>query len=189
MFIEKLNFTADTATMLLDLSTTLNSVEWPITTILDNGRYYGANQIGLKHRIGAVYPWYDANGTLYDTKRQQFFAKESDFTEWNDVGEYTKQKILELSDQIKIKFGRVRFMRLLPKTGLSVHADLEPRYHFVLNTNQYAYFGLSEPDGDITARCYHIPADGHFYKVDTLKNHFVYNGGPEPRIHLVLAEA
>jgi hypothetical protein len=44
-------------------------------------------------------------------------------------------------------------------------------------------------DSDVSAKCYHIPADGYFYKVDTTKDHFVYNGGWEPRIHLVICEA
>jgi hypothetical protein len=74
-------------------------------------------------------------------------------------------------------------MRLMPKTGLSVHADSSVRYHFVLKTNPHAYIAHTFQAG---ALCFHIPADDTFYKVDTTKHHFVYNGGHEPRIHLVV---
>jgi hypothetical protein len=79
-------------------------------------------------------------------------------------------------------------MRLMPKTGLSIHADVEQRYHFVLNTSPAALFGEYIGDADLAAKCYHLPEDGHFYHVDTTKPHFVYNGGWEPRIHLVICK-
>lgn len=189
MFIEKLNLTADTATMITDLETVLSTVPWPEQKIVDGNRVYHANQIGLTYRAGSTHPWFDASGSLYDSDLKHFTGKETDFTEWNSVGEYTRTHILKLGEQLGIKFGRIRYMRLMPKTGLSVHFDFEPRYHYVLKTNQYAYFGRSQPEGDLAAKCYHIPADGHFYKVDTTKEHFVFNGGWEPRIHLVIAEA
>jgi hypothetical protein len=187
MFIEKINFTANVEQMVLDLETVLSDIRWPEQKIVDGDRVYHANQLGLTYRSGATHSWYDASGSLYDANLKHFTGNEADFNQWNTVGNYTKDIILGLSDAIGVKFGRIRYMRLLPKTGLSVHADFEPRYHFVLNTNQYAYFGLSEPDSETDAKCYHIPRDGSFYKVDTLRNHFVFNGGWEPRIHLVLA--
>jgi len=188
MFIEKLNFTTDLNKMLEDLNHLETTVGWP-DYFEDDGRAYHANQIGLTHRPGAKFPWNDGSGTLYDKDQKYFIGKESDFTEWNAVGDYTKLVINELSLCTGVKFGRNRYMRLMPKTGLSVHPDFEPRYHFVLKTNPYSYFLDCTPEGDLQAKAYHIPADGHFYKVDTLRNHSVFNGGWEPRIHLVLAEA
>ena len=76
-------------------------------------------------------------------------------------------------------------MLLEPKKGLSIHKDFDFRYHLVLNTNANALFGETM-QGDVKAVCYHIPADGHVYKVDTTREHFVYNGGWEDRIHLVI---
>jgi hypothetical protein len=189
MFIEKINFKANVEQMLIDLNSVLSNVPWPEQKIVEGNRVYHANQLGLTYRTGATHPWYDATGSLYDSNLKHFTGTESDFNQWNDIGNYTKDTILELGDAIGMKFGRIRYMRLLPKTGLSVHADFEPRYHFALSTNQYAYFGLSEPDGETDAKCYHIPQDGFFYKVNTLRNHFVFNGGWEPRIHLVMCEA
>ena len=148
------------------------------------------NQIGITYRIGAKNIILDASGSLYDKEKKLFIAKESDFTEINpNMGQYTKNILATLAEQEHTKFGRIRYMRLLPKTGLSIHADLEMIYHFVLETNRYALFGDASPDLDMAAKCYHMPADGHFYKVDTTREHFVFNGGWEPRIHLVICEA
>jgi hypothetical protein len=188
MFIEKINFKVDLDKMILDLSKIESDIGWP-DYFESNGRAYHANQIGLTYRPKAEYPWNDASGSLYDKELKHFVGKESDFTEWNSVGDYTRQVIEELSDCLKTNFGRIRYMKLMPKSGLSVHSDFEIRYHLVLKTNPYSYFGEEVNDQDISAKCYHIPADSHFYKVDTLKNHFVFNGGWEPRIHLVLTES
>jgi len=108
------------------------------------------------------------------------------FTEWvKEVPEYTKNKILELAEVEGINIGRVRYMRLLPKTGLTVHRDFEQRYHYVFDTNPNSFFGF-KTHGDVSAECYHMPQSEFFYKVDTTLDHFVYNGGWEPRIHLVI---
>jgi hypothetical protein len=188
MFIEKINFNVDLDQMLLDLTQVEKEVGWPEKMFTHNNRSYHANQIGLTHRPESEQPWFDASGSLYDKEQKHFIGKESDFTEWNGIGEYTRSIIEDLSNQVGIHFGRIRYMKLLPKTGLSVHHDFEPRYHLVLKTNPHAYFLDCTQEGDVQAKAYHVPADGYFYKVDTLRNHSVFNGGWEPRIHLVLAE-
>lgn len=188
MFIQKLDYTADLDKMLQDFNNTVATVGWPEKRFEYQNRSYAANQIGLTYRPGSPQPWFDASGSLYDKEQQSFIGQESDFTEWNNVGSYTKSVIETLGEKFNTKFGRIRYMRLMPKTGLSVHPDFEQRYHFVLTTNKYAYFGDSTEDQDIKAKCYHVPSDGHFYKVDTTREHFVFNGGWEPRIHLVLCE-
>ena len=38
----------------------------------------------------------------------------------------------------------------------------------------------------VVGECYHIPADGQWYHVNTVKTHWVYNGGSTPRIHIVV---
>jgi hypothetical protein len=186
-FITKLNFTADILQMKLDLNTLLEHCPWPEE---DYKRKSGGNQIGISYRPDAVDPWLDADGSLFDKQTMTVLGKESDFTEINNlVPAYTKGILEKLSQAENTKFGRIRFMRLMPKRGLSIHADMEQRFHFVLDTNPYALFGEYTGDTDLQAKCYHIPCDGHFYRVDTTRNHFVYNGGWEPRIHLVICEA
>jgi hypothetical protein len=188
-FIEKINFTADVNQMINDLNLFISRNPWPNTTFMYNNQKYHANQLGLTYRPNADYPLGDAGGSLYDPVTNSFTSSETDFTEWTDVEPYTKNIIEQFSTFVDSKFGRIRYMRLMPKTGLSVHADFEMRYHYALQTNKFAYFGEAVTDDDLSAKCYHIPTDGSFYKVDTTREHFVYNGGWEPRIHLVICSA
>jgi len=179
MSIRKTEINADIEQMSKDLETVLLHRPWP--EVVDVG-----NQIGLRHRPNPQDPWLDSHGSLYDKEQQIFVAKEQDFSVWNSlVPNYTKSIIEELANKEKFTIGRVRYMRQPPKRGLSVHKDIETRYHFVLKTNPYAFFGFTQP-GPITAQCYHIPSDGYFYHADTTLEHFVYNGGWEDRIHLVI---
>lgn len=176
MFIKKLELTADGDLIRKGLDTVLTMTQWG-----------SENQIGLSYRPGATNLWKDCVGSLYDRETGRDIANEQEFTELNsDVPEYIRSKLEELAILENIKLGRVRLMRLMPKTGLSVHADTSVRYHFVLQTNPHAYIAHTFHAGNVSALCFHIPADNTFYKVDTTKHHFVYNGGPEPRIHLVI---
>lgn len=183
-FITKTEHVADFTKMKEDLDRLLVEYPWPE---LDIHKRLPGNQISIRHRPGAKDQFLDATGGLYDKDTKTFTAKESDFSEFNDLaGAYTKQVLEDLAAKEGFTIGRVRYMRLMPKTGLSVHPDFEMRYHYVFETNKYAYFGDSTVDGDVKAKCYHVPADEHFYKVDTTREHFVFNGGWEPRIHLVV---
>lgn len=185
-FIKKLNYTADHTKMFDDLSYLLSIQNWPAEDFV---KKTSGNQLGIKHRLGAEDIWTDGQGSLINRQTGEVLGKESDFTEYNPhLPEYTKLILENLASLENVKFGRIRYMRLMPKTGLSIHSDSEQRYHYVLETNPYALFGNYTGDYPSVANCYHIPADGHFYKVDTRQKHFVYNGGWEPRIHLVITE-
>jgi len=185
-FIEKTNFTAAYTQMKQDLTTLLDRVGgWPQDQTI-NGKFYSGNQLSIKHRPNAEYPILDGVGNLYDFEKQKFHSLETDFTEYlNELPDFTKTVIQQLEDNEKVKFGRIRYMRLPKKRGLSVHRDYELRYHYVFDTNPNSFFG-EKTEGEVTAQCYHIPNDGYFYKVDVTRDHFVYNGGWEDRIHLVL---
>lgn len=177
MFIEKLNLTADIPTVEKNLSVILNATTWGTN-----------NQIGLTHRPGAEDIWHDSTGSLYDRVNNIELVKETEFTELNPLTpEYLSYILNELCKSQNIEIGRARFMRLLPKTGLSVHSDTSERYHLVIKTNKDAFIAQTMNNSGIAAVCYHIPADTTFYKVDTTKKHFVYNGGNEERIHLVIS--
>lgn len=176
MFIKKLELTADGNLIRTGLDNVLTMTQWG-----------NENQIGLTYRKNAQNPWKDCVGSLYDRETGVDIANEQDFTELNPtMPEYIQSKLKELANLENIQLGRIRFMRLMPKTGLSVHADTSVRYHFVLKTNPHAYIAHTFHAGNVSALCFHIPADDNFYKVDTTKHHFVYNGGQEPRIHLVV---
>jgi hypothetical protein len=180
-FIQKIEFVADVNQVIIDLDSILKHTHW---TLPSNKIH---NQIGIRHRLTATDIWMDSAGSLYDKELNQFIGKESDFSEWNpQLPNYTKTLLDNLMLLENIKIGRARFMRAPPRQGLTIHRDFEIRYHLVLKTNPGALFGERVDDGEVVAKCYHIPADGHFYKVDTLRDHFIYNGGTEDRIHLVL---
>lgn len=151
------------------------------------------NQIGLRCKINSVDPWFDSAGSLYSQETKSYLGSESDFTVWNlNTDNYLRQQIEKLQELEKFSINRVRIMRLLPLRGLSVHRDSEVRYHLVLKTNPKAYFAFTDnievSSTDVTeiGKFYHIPSDGHWYFVDTTKFHYVYNGGSEERIHLVV---
>lgn len=185
-FITKTSVSVNLDQVIADLNSLLAIHPWPEMNI---EKQLPGNQLGITHRPGAENIILDSSGSLYDKKLKEFIAKESDFTLWNpNTPSYTRSIIEKLSEQENTAFGRIRFMRLMPKTGLSVHPDFEMRYHLVINTNKYAYFGEHVGE-EVAAKCYHVPADGYFYKVDTTREHFVYNGGWEPRVHLVICEA
>jgi hypothetical protein len=181
MFIKRLEIKSDVQLMNDSLSEILSITEWgPL------------NQIGLNYRAGTSDTWHDAAGSLYDKQSGNFISDEYAFKQWNKLPKYLSDQLRSLVDKQKFKIGRVRFMRLLPKTGLSVHQDRESRYHFVLKTNPRAYIAhevikkIESSDVNMTGITYHLPADGQWYKVDTRQVHYVYNGGDEERIHLVV---
>lgn len=175
-FIEKTALTADKQKLLEDLEFVLKICPFAQT-----------GQLGLNYRPGSENVWYDAVGSLYDYEKKQYKANESDFTEWNkQIPSYTTDIIQNLKEKFNFKLGRVRYMRLKPKTGLSVHNDRETRFHIVLQTNPKSYVLLAEDANGCNVQGWHIPDDNHFYKIDTTREHFVYNGGNTDRIHLVI---
>ena len=175
-FIERLPLTASKDRINEDLSSILGMTQWE-----------PANQIGLRHRPGCHDQWTDSYGGLFDRITKERLSNEEDFSTWNDgTPDYTKMALGLLADCEKIRFGRIRFMRLMPKTGLSIHVDEQVRYHFVLETHKDAIFCECLENSPIRTIGYNILDDGHWYRVDTRRSHFVYNGGWTPRTHLVV---
>lgn len=175
------------------LSSDIERMRESLSTILLQCEWARLNQIGLNYRSGASDTWHDGAGSLYDTRTGNHTADEHDFVEWNVVPEYLLGELDKLGHTLGRggyrSLGRVRFMRLLPKTGLSIHRDRSIRYHYVINTNVYcmlANYYQSDNALQSCGRMYHLPADGHWYTVNTLQHHTVYNGGNTERIHLVV---
>jgi hypothetical protein len=185
-FITELNIQADVERLRADLNLLLEKHNgWPKE---DFDLKMPGNQLSATHRPGEDI-WTDGTGNLWDPVKEQFVATEADFSEYNPyLGEYTKSVLEELKQKEGVNLGRIRYMLLEPKKGLSIHKDFDFRYHLVLNTNAGALFGETM-QGDVKAACYHLPSNGIVYKVDTTREHFVYNGGWENRIHLVINKA
>jgi hypothetical protein len=178
----------------LELSSNTDIISNELNRILEVNPWGNDNQIGLKHRVGADNHWKDAVGSLYDKNANLRLGVESDFTQWSiDQNWYVRQQIEILENTLGIKTGRIRFMNLLPRRGLSVHRDDEIRYHLVLSTNPKSFVAMAtnfeireQSDLPTTATCFHIPHDNNWYEVDTTQTHWVYNGGDSPRVHLVV---
>jgi hypothetical protein len=176
MFIKKLDFTVNLPQIKLDLDEILSKTSWePI------------NQIGLTHRKDIKNDaWKDCTGSLYNETKTIKLIDEQEFTEINEeTPEYLKQVLVNFSKSQNFKLGRARFIRLIPNTGLSLHVDETVRYHLIVQTNTAAFVGKGNLE-TATAICYHLPANGHFYQIDTRYPHFVYNAGFTDRVHLVL---
>jgi hypothetical protein len=177
----------------LDLNSSIEIFQRECDTIINSVGWGNTHQIGLKSKPNSDNLWFDSTGSLYDRGTKSFTNNELDFNVWNlDSNNYIRQEVEKLQEKEKIIIGRVRIMKLLPKIGLSVHKDNEFRYHLVLKTNPSAYFAFNETisplDSGVTemGKFYHIPKDGFWYFVDTTKIHWVYNGGKEDRIHIVV---
>ena len=76
------------------------------------------------------------------------------------------------------RIGRVRVLKLNPRTSLSYHRDPENRIHIPIVTNPGALMIVNN-------EAYHMEADGSTYYMHTLAYHSAFNGGSSPRIHLV----
>lgn len=182
MTVEKTSMHVDLETMRFELKQITDVIGWP-KKLDEHGKTLSSNQIGLNHRPNATDQNLDNVGSLVN----QTIAKETDFTEYNKlIGNYTRHVVEQLATNEKFKLGRIRYSLLPEKTGLTVHKDMEIRYHLALYTNSNCFFGFKTDHEHIVADCYHIPANGYFYKVDTTREHFVYNGSRESRIHLLI---
>jgi len=178
MQIRSTNLFSNYNQMIEDVYSIINTVGW--------GTY---NQIGLNYRPNATNTWTDAVGGLFDRTTKQRIGYEKDFTVYNKIPSYLLKQFNLLKQQENCNFGRIRLMRLTPRSGLSVHQDYETRYHFVVDTNPKSFFCFNTGDTtnlNVQAHCYHIPKDGQWYHIDTKQTHWVYNGGDTDRIHLVI---
>ena len=90
-------------------------------------------------------------------------------TYFNEVYEILKKKF---------KLGRVRILLKEPRSTLSWHKDPEPRLHIPIITN----LGCSMVIENVAK---HLPADGSVTITNNTKYHNFFNGGEQPRIHLV----
>ena len=105
------------------------------------------NQIGVTACPSVEDPSGDAVGWIPDGVEE---ADYSNVTEpsWGTVFE-------RLLRELPFAFGRTRFMRMRPKSCLSIHADPTRQYHFGLVTNPGCYIievteenGVFQPTGD-----------------------------------------
>lgn len=135
-------------------------------------------QLSITSRPGATEPLFDALGWLPEG------AREADYTQLNE--DFRGGAIEALLNALPFRPGRVRLMRLAPKSCLSIHADSTRRYHYAVITSPDCY--LVELDAS-RGIFHHVPADGRLYEMDARLTHTAINAGREARIHIVICNA
>lgn len=135
-------------------------------------------QLSVTSRPGAADPLTDALGWLPQD------ADEADYSVVN--AEFRGSAIEQLLQKLTFRHGRVRLMRLAPKSCLSIHADSTRRYHYAVTTSPDCY--LVELNNTI-GTFHHVPADGRLYEMDARLTHTAINAGRTPRVHLVICNA
>jgi hypothetical protein len=75
---------------------------------------------------------------------------------------------------------RARMLVMNSKSVYAVHQDRGKRIHLAIESNDSSFFVFPKDE-----EVYHIPVDGHLYKVDTSKFHTFFNGHwSETRTHM-----
>lgn len=141
------------------------------------------NQISLTHREGHQ-DFYDGVGSLYDFENNKWLHREGEFKCFNaDLEKSYLHEVYKTSlEHIPFSVGRVRLMRLMPKTCLSMHIDDNLRFHIPIITNPQCFMVFAE------APPVRLPNNGSLYWTNTIIPHSVFNGhNNEERIHLVFA--
>jgi hypothetical protein len=142
-----------------------------------------ALQIALTHSKERQ-SWDDGVGSLYDYGENRVIGKTSDFTILNErlKGTYIETVIQEVEEQAakdSVSLGRIRILKLLPKTCYSLHRDIEEfRYHIPLKSSPQCFF----VSGD---RVEYMTRLGGLYRFRTREPHTAVNASFEDRIHLV----
>jgi len=111
-------------------------------------------------------------------EQREEYVDESQYTLFNPAFENTYFKDVYDGLVEKFELGRIRILKLEPRTCLSYHRDPEPRVHIPLITNPGALMIVDQ-------FAVNLPSDGRAYFTNTLKYHSVLNGGETERIHLV----
>ncbi|HMN68571.1 MAG TPA: aspartyl/asparaginyl beta-hydroxylase domain-containing protein [Bdellovibrionales bacterium] len=142
------------------------------------------NQLSLTHFENSEDPLYDGVGSLFrphrpasaPTDEAAYSIFHRDLRDWYLHEVYTQ--VRQFADGA---VGRVRLIRLGPKSCMSLHKDVNFRLHVPIVSNPQCFM-IFENYG-----FFHLAADGSAYLTDTLGRHTVMNGSDSPRIHMVFS--
>ena len=149
---------------------------------LQDDRFIQSKQIAISSSTGNDY--FDGIGSLYDYKLKAMTRSTADYTILNkEIRESQLAEIFEIAQtfarQADRNIGRIRLMRLNPKTCLSLHVDLDEwRLHIPLKTNPGAFFVVNN-------KVLRMPKAGSLYLLNTRDAHTAINASFEIRDHLV----
>jgi len=158
-----------------------NKIDWnttnqiSITTTPDRPTdyVYGTGSLDLDWDKSTT----DENGDLHVPPRNPPLSEEM-FTEVVDVFKNTvfEECVNELKKYYKL--GRVRLMRLTPKSCLSWHHDYSPRIHLPLKTQEGCFMVIED-------EVRHLD-EGTWWFTKTTHKHTAFNGSKKSRIHLLV---
>lgn len=103
-------------------------------------------------------------------------AKLSDWHHWRP-GFEDRQLLSFLKEYSNYQIGRIRLMKIPPRTCYSWHRDLTPRLHIPLITNSTAFMIVKEQSKHLTY--------GKLWWVDTTRYHTAMNCAEVDRWHLI----
>lgn len=174
--------TYDAYTALMELLTS-EKVQWVknqicLTTTIDHPNDFG-------YGVGSLYYDWDnkhqkthPDGSVEDiVPLRKPMLHEEDFTMLCSQFHGTLFEHLYDHMMSHYKMGRIRFMRMDPRSVLSWHTDSTPRLHYIIQTNPGCRMVV---DDEVV----HMPTDT-WWHADTTKPHTAFNGGTNSRIHLV----
>lgn len=128
--------------------------------------------------------WHNQHTIVHDDGTQEIYVpklknprQESDFDTLCSVYKHTLFEDVYQHLNRKYSLGRVRLMKMKPKTCLSWHKDLCARLHFPIKTQDGCIMVIEN-------EVMHMPADTWWY-TNTHNKHTAVNASNQDRIHLV----
>lgn len=161
----------------------LNKLNWGLTNQICLNSLPGYESDFHKGAGSLTLDWNNFNTTSINNithiqvseKKEQMF--EHEFTVLCDQFKGTIfETLYNVLDQHYI-LGRVRLMRLDPKTCLSWHTDDTPRLHYPISTQEGCFLVIED-------EVVHLK-ESKWYMADTTKKHTAFNSSKLSRIHLV----
>jgi len=166
--IEKLDFNVDINRLRSDTEKVLT--EYPVND---------QNQICFQNTKFGLDDVYEGTGDARLPQCPTYKKLEKDFVYFNMT--FRDTIFYDISQKFS---GRMRLHVLSSKKCYWMHTDPNIiRYHFAIFTNDNCFILYKDNYQ------FHIPADGHCYKMDAGPNHTALNAGKENRIHLVISNS
>jgi hypothetical protein len=146
----------------------------------DMDKFLIHNQLSLRESTD----WFDGVGSLYDYDQKRLVGTTEQYSlpckklEGTYI-ESVISKVEEVAKQDGVKIGRIRVMRIEPKTCYSLHTDPEEfRYHIPLETNYQCFFVVGK-------EVVRMPTIGRLYRFKTRSEHTAVNASFTVRLHIV----
>jgi len=145
-----------------------------IMSLLDSVPISWGTQLAVTSRDGK--DLLDGIGSIndYPSVKERDFCHLNAFFKGSDI-----ERLLDHLYADGYSHGRVRIMRMSPKTTYSYHMDCENRLHFALQTSKHCMFIIDD-------EVFRIPSDGCGYLLSTVLPHTAVNCWDQMRLHLVI---